>query len=70
MFSGKTKSVIRRIYTLRLDTRYSVAYVVSYTGAMLEAVLRPRPQLARPIPRSQRAADRLDLFPPSAPRPG
>lgn len=50
MFSGKTEELIRRmrqvmiarqpcrIFTPRLDTRYSVGHVASHTGAKLEAV--------------------------------
>lgn len=50
MFSGKTEELIRRmrqvmiarqpcrIYTPRLDTRYSESHVASHTGARLEAV--------------------------------
>lgn len=50
MYSGKTEELIRRmrqvmiarqpcrIFTPRLDTRYSVGHVASHTGAKLEAV--------------------------------
>lgn len=50
MYSGKTEELIRRmrqvmiarqpcrIFTPRLDTRYSAAHVASHTGAKLEAV--------------------------------